>query len=302
MTQKRSIILAVTNDIATDQRVLKIANTLSQEGYSVTVICRYLPQRPQLIEPAFTVKRKMMWAKKGFAFYATFNIALFFDLLFAKVDIITANDLDTLPGCTLAAILKRKPLVYDSHELYTELPELTGREKTRNVWNFFEKHCIRKVAACSTVCDSIAKEFVDRYNKKSVVIRNVPLFKSAISLTPKTVQSSTKMLLYQGSLNMGRGLEQMIGAMLFLENVTLTIAGTGYLENALKQMVNDLELTEKVTFVGLLSPDDLFNITQTADLGLSLEENTCKNYEYALPNKLFDYIQARVPVITSDLP
>ena len=94
----------------------------------------------------------------------------------------------------------------------------------------------------------------------------------------------------------------MIGAMLFLHDVKLIIAGTGYLETALKKMVCDLELTDKVEFTGLLSPSDLRELTRNADIGLSLEENTCKNYEFALPNKLFDYIQARVPVITSYLP
>ena len=302
MGRKVLITMAVTNDVATDQRVLRIADTLSNEGHIVTVVCRKLPNRPQLPTLPFKVKYKKIWAKKGFAFYASFNIALFFDLLFSNVDIITANDLDTLPACALVAALKRKPLLYDSHELFTELPELSGRTITKSIWKQFEKLFIKKAHAVSTVSNSIADEFTAMYNISSVVIRNVPHYKSGLSYVKKQDYPKTKRLLYQGSLNSGRGLEQMIGAMIFLTDYHLTIAGTGYLEKALKQMVVDLDLSGKVTFTGLLSPDDLYTLTLSAHLGLSLEENSCKNYEYALPNKLFDYIQARVPVLTSNLP
>jgi len=302
LSRKLSILLAATSDVATDQRVLKIAGTLAEEGHDVTVLCRMLPKYPALPQLSFNVKRKKMWFKKGLPFYATFNIALFFDILFSKADIITANDLDTLPACAMAAALRRKPLIYDSHELFLELPELTGRSFTKGVWRIFEKLFIRNAHAVSTVCDSIATELEEMYNKQCVVIRNVPKYRNGLSFMKKEEKKEVKTLLYQGSLNMGRGIEQMIGAMLFLYDAKLVIAGTGYLEKALKQMVIDLELSDKVEFVGLLSPAELHELTRTAHLGLSLEENICKNYEYALPNKLFDYIQARVPVITSNLP
>ena len=302
MSRKVSILLAATNDVATDQRVLKIAATLAEEGYAVTVICRKLSGRPTLPELPFAIKRKEIWFKKGFLFYACFNIALFFDLLFSHVDIITANDLDTLPACALAAIVKRKVLVYDSHELFLELPELKGRYTIKKIWFLLEKLFIRKACAVSTVCDSIATELEAKYKKPCVVIRNVPHYYKRNSFEKIEQPTDKKTIMYQGSLNMGRGIEQMIGAMLFLYDAKLIIAGTGYLESAFKKMVIDLGLTERVEFVGLLSSTELYQLTRKAHLGLSLEENICKNYEYALPNKLFDYIQARVPVITSNLP
>ena len=298
---KSSIILAATNDVVTDQRVLRTAKTLVEEGYDVTVICRKLPDRPPLSDITFTVKRKNIWIKNGLGFYASFNILLFFDLLFSKVDIITANDLDTLPACSLAAIIRHKYLIYDSHELFIEVPELNNRKTTKTIWSFFEKIFIRKAGAVSTVCDSIAKELTEKYTKKCIVIRNVPYY-SKFNSIEKQHDKNNKIMLYQGALNMGRGIEKMIGTMLFLNDAKLIIAGTGYLEKALKQMVTELELTNKVEFVGLLSPTALLALTQQADIGLSLEENICKNYNYALPNKLFDYIQSRVPVICSNLP
>lgn len=302
MSIKLNILLAATTDVATDQRVQKIAQTLAEEGYNVCVIGRKLPNRPPLAELSFAVKSKKIWFNKGVLFYASFNIALFFDLLFSKVDIITANDLDTLPACAFAAVIRRKILVYDSHELFVELPELKGRRLTQSIWNIFEKLCIKKANAVSTVCDSIAKELKYKYNKNCVVIRNVPKYHKRNSFEKQDNNQEIKILLYQGALNSGRGIEQMIGAMLFLYDVKLVIAGSGYLEKALKQMVIDLEISDKVEFTGLLSPIDLQQLTRNAHIGLSLEENICKSYEYALPNKLFDYIQARVPVITSNLP
>jgi glycosyltransferase involved in cell wall biosynthesis len=294
--------MAATNDVATDQRVLKIANTLTDEGHVVTIRCQKLPNRPLLPEVRFSVIRKKIWIKKGPFFYAFFNITLFFDLLFSKMDIITANDLDTLPACALAAALKRKALIYDSHELFTELPELIDRPRTKQFWALLEKICIRKVDAVSTVCNSIAKIVETEYNKPCVVIRNIPLYKSGILHNNKNELPQIKTLLYQGSLNMGRGIEKMIEAMIFLDDYKLIIAGTGYMEEKYKKMVVDMNLSDKISFTGLLSPDALYTLTQTAQLGFSLEEKICKNYEYALPNKLFDYIQARVPVLVSNLP
>ena len=296
------IRIAVTSDISIDQRVQKIAETLVEEGHLVTVICRKLPNYPKLGNAKYEIKQRTLWFNRGFLFYASFNIMIFFDLLFSKSDLITANDLDTLPGCAFAALLKRKPLIYDSHELFLELPELKGKRHIKNVWSIFERLCIKKATAVSTVCDSIANELGEAYNKNCHVIRNVPRLKLSTRHNKTNKLPEIKTLLYQGSLNMGRGLEHMIGAMLFLYDAKLIIAGTGYMENALKQMVADLELQEKVEFVGVLSPHKLHELTQSAHLGFSLEENICKNYEFALPNKLFDYIQARVPVITTNLP
>jgi glycosyltransferase involved in cell wall biosynthesis len=111
-----------------------------------------------------------------------------------------------------------------------------------------------------------------------------------------------KILLYQGSLNLGRGLEMAINAMQYIESAILVIIGEGDISDQLHQLVLDLHIDFKVKFTGRISPDLLPSYTAAAFLGFSVEENRGLNYYYTLPNKLFDYIQAHVPVIASNFP
>ena len=109
------------------------------------------------------------------------------------------------------------------------------------------------------------------------------------------------LIIYQGALNKGRGLEQAIGAMELLPEAELVIAGGGDLENELQALVASRGI-KNVRFAGRLSAEALRPLTRQAMLGISVEEELGLNYRYALPNKLFDYIQARIPVVVSDLP
>jgi glycosyltransferase involved in cell wall biosynthesis len=115
------------------------------------------------------------------------------------------------------------------------------------------------------------------------------------------MSNSSKIILYQGALNQGRGLEAAIRAMKFLDGAELWIAGDGDITEQLKLMVAELKLDQKVKFLGRLPLAELSQITRKADLGISLEEDLGLNYRFALPNKLFDYIQAGVPVLVSNL-
>jgi glycosyltransferase involved in cell wall biosynthesis len=101
---------------------------------------------------------------------------------------------------------------------------------------------------------------------------------------------------------MGRGLEMLIRSMQWIEDAGLIIAGSGYAEKELHSLASSLNLQTRVIFTGRLKPADLLIYTRASDLGVSLEQNLGLNYYYALPNKLFDYIQSRIPVLTSDLP
>jgi glycosyltransferase involved in cell wall biosynthesis len=108
--------------------------------------------------------------------------------------------------------------------------------------------------------------------------------------------------LYQGAVNIGRGLEQAILAMKFIDGARLIIAGDGDIKNQLERLVEKELLQNKVEFTGRLAIDELIKLTPKASLGLSIEEDLGLNCRFALPNKLFDYIQAQVPVLVTDLP
>src|SRR5690606_9274555 len=111
-----------------------------------------------------------------------------------------------------------------------------------------------------------------------------------------------KIIIYQGSVNINRGIEPLVTAMKHIENAHLYIIGVGDVFDKIVQQVLDLNLQDKITLLGKIPFKFLHHYTHQADLGLSLEENVGLNYKYALPNKLFDYINAGVPVLTSALP
>lgn len=291
------IILFATTDLVSDQRVHRSSLTLHQEGHSVLSIGRRLADTPQVIERKYGVKLFRMIFGKGFLFYFFYNIRIFFYLLFHKFDLVCSNDLDTLLGCRLGCFFRGKKLVYDSHEYFTEMPELIGRPITKSVWKVIERLCIKGIKYSSTVSEGIAKEYHKKYGINMAVIRNLP-FRNE-NFGHKSVQPT---IIYQGALNKGRGLELAIEMINNLPCYHLMIIGSGDLELKLRKRVVELDLFDRVEFRGRLPYDKLHALTSRAWLGISLEEDLGLNYRYALPNKLFDYIQAQVAVLVSDLP
>ena len=291
------IILAVTNDLSGDQRLHRIATALTDAGHRVTVVGRRLPDSLPLKERGYQTHRMHLLFRRGKLFYLEYNLRLFFLLLFRKADIITANDLDTLLGAWCAARLKRTELIYDSHEYFTEVPELIDRKLTRSMWLRLEKMLFPHLKKVYTVNGSLAGIYSKKYNVPVQVIRNLPF---ASELSADT--SREPIILYQGSLNVGRGIELMIDAMEHLPDYRLLIIGRGDIEAKLKQQAVIKNLTERVQFRGFVPLEDLSLLTRQARLGLSLEEDLGANYRYASPNKVYDYIQAGVPVLVADLP
>ena len=301
------IYSSVTTDLVTDNRVHKMCTSLDKMGYRVVLTGRRYADSPALEPREYETRRMPLWFRKGPLFYAEYNVRLFFRLLVARADVLLANDLDTLPANVLAGKLKRIPVVYDSHELFTGVPELVDRPRVRKIWQWIEEKCLPHVALAFTVSPSIANHYSQQYGIPFRVVRNLPAksthpAKPWNPITESTPDASDKpVIIYQGALNKGRGLESAIRAMEFLPEAQLVIAGAGDIEQELKQMAAQIT-TGNVTFTGRLTLDQLNQLTQTASLGISVEEDMGLNYRYALPNKLFDYIQARIPVVVSDLP
>ncbi|MEA3317338.1 MAG: glycosyltransferase, partial [Bacteroidota bacterium] len=296
----KKIFLSVTNDLVTDQRVHKVAISLQKSNAEVTLVGRKLKNSLPLSERQYKTKRINFLFTRGAGFYIEYNIRLFFYLLFKKVDILVANDLDSLLANYLVSCIKRKPLVYDSHEYYTEVPELVNRPFPKKIWLLIEKAILPRIKHAYTVSNEIAITYNKLYNINMSLIRNVPYYLNGnIS---RNSHNKEKVILYQGSLNIGRGLEPMIDAMKYLDNFKLQIIGSGDLSDELKDRVQNQKLNDKIEFLGKIPFCDLPQYTINADIGIALEENIGLNYYYALPNKLFDYIQAGVPVLVSPFP
>lgn len=302
----KKVSLSVINDLVTDNRVHKIATSLHEMGFESVLVGRILPESPPVTRDYRTLRMKLFF-RKGLAFYLEYNLRLLFCLLHLKIDVFVANDLDTLPANYLASRIKRKPLIYDSHEYFTEVPELVNRPTVKAIWTRIEKVLLPKVDAAYTVCESIAEVYRTKYGVDFKVVRNLPVRSITKNNTDSMTSShrinnSSKIILYQGALNLGRGLEDSIKAMQFIDGAELWLAGDGDLTQKLKCLVEELKLETKVKFLGRLPFQKLNEVTRMADLGISLEEDLGLNYRFALPNKLFDYIQAGVPVLVSDLP
>jgi len=291
----KHIIIAVTNDLVTDQRVARVAETLHQKGYKITLIGRLLPYSSEM-NRIYATKRFKLWFNKGALFYANYNLRLFFYLLFSQFDAILSNDLDTLLASFIAARLKNKEIIYDSHEYFTQVPELVNRRFQQKAWELIERAILPKLKYCYTVSGSIANEYNRVYGTSFELIRNLPLAKPVLDVKKENV------LIYQGAVNVGRGINLMIQSLQYIDDMEFWIAGKGDVEEEMKQLAQDLKLSNRVRFLGRIGINELHEITVKAKLGMSFEEDLGKNYRFALPNKLFDYIQARIPVLVSKLP
>lgn len=302
---KKKVVLTVTNDLVTDNRVHKVATTLTNMGYEVTLVGRLLENSLTIPHRKYSTRRFSLWFNKGPLFYANYNLRLFFYLLYKNFDVIVSNDLDSLLAGYVASEITKKHLVYDSHEYFTEVPELVNRPWIKQRWEAIEKSILPKLKNCYTVCESIANIYNTKYGTNFRVVRNLPSKQSYPNLSPDyqpPFPTNLPVILYQGAVNIGRGIEEAMLAMKQIEGLRLVIIGEGDLFENCKQLAYAENLTEKVIFTGRMPFAELQKVTRFATIGLSVEKDIGLNYRYALPNKLFDYINAGVPVLASSLP
>jgi len=287
----RRITCLVSNDLAYDQRMLRVCSSLQAAGYDVTLLGRLKNPLCLLTEQNFRqIRFRLPW-QKGLLFYATLNFRLFIYLLFHRADIIYAVDMDTLPAGLLAANITGSKCVYDAHEFYSESPELVERKSVRRFWSCLEKWLIRYTDARITVSLPLAKQMSDTFGMPFMTVRNLPIYYN-LSIS----ETESPFILYQGVLNLGRGLEEMINAMPHIP-MQLYIAGEGDLSESLRKQVILSGLEEKVKFLGWLSPTELQALTCKAWLGINLLQPIGQSYRLSLANKFFDYVMAAVPVL-----
>ena len=313
----KHIAVAVTNDLLTDQRVDRTCRTLVEAGYGVTLVGRRLKTSPPLQEREYGTHRMRLVFNRSALFYLEYNFRLFMRLLRMRPDAVWSNDTDTLLACTAAARLLRRPLVFDAHELFPEVPELVGRPRVKAVWQWIERKCLPHVRVAYTVCQSVAEEYRRRYGVEMHVVRNLQESgmrakggggenaadmhaNPASGLTFKGEQLETHTLLYQGAVNVGRGVREAIDALEWLPECRLVIAGDGDLRKELQAYAATLPWGDRVTFLGRVEPQALHELTRRADLGICLLEDLGLNYRYSLPNRVGDFVQAGVPLLATD--
>ncbi len=302
---KKKIIVSVTTDLVTDQRVHKVCTSLHDAGFEILVVGRQMKSSLPLGQRAYQTKRFKLWFDKGMLFYAAYNTRLFLFLLFNKADILLANDLDTLLPNYIVSKLTGIPMAYDNHEYFTGMPELLKRPRIQKVWKTIEKYIFPKLTYIYTDNDAKRKLFEDEYHVPVKVVKNVPIYNSSVVKVENTIKFPTekKILIYQGiGINIHRGTEELTEAMQYLDDsYILYFVGSGDVLDVLKEKVKTLKLESKVIFTGKVPFQELQQYTRHAHLGFTLDKPISDNYIYSLPNKLFDYVHAGVPVIAARL-
>jgi len=293
----KRIVFTVTNDLNFDQRMTRIATSLSAAGYPVLLVGCCKKSSPPLIEKPYRQKRLPLFFTRGFGFYAEYNIRLFFYLLFQKADLLCGIDLDTLLPVWLVSKIKGSKRIYDAHEFFSQQNEVIRRAGVYRWWNWLEHKLVPRFPNGYTVSQSLADEFRQRYGVEYRVIRNVP----ARRLQAEMPAVTERFLLYQGAVNEARGLEYLVPAMKAV-NARLLIYGDGNFIGPVKELIRLNNLQNQVLLKGMALPEELDRITPTAYIGINLVENTGLNQYGSLANKFFDYVQAEVPQLSMDFP
>lgn len=294
----KRIVCTVTSDPAYDQRMSRICSSLANAGYDVTLVGRLRKHSPPLQEKNFKQIRLNGWFETGFLFYAEYNLRLFFFLLFYPCDAINTIDLDSILPCFWVSKLRKKKIVYDAHEYFTEMEEVVSRPAIKRVWDWIEAHTVPKIPFGYTVSHGYAELFRKKYKVDYKVVRNVTLLQKPIAKKA----DSERYILYQGSVNVGRGLEVLIPAMQAIEDCKLYICGKGNLYDELVELTQKLQLENKVKFWGYIHPEELKGFTANAFVGITLFTNDGLSNQYSLANRFFDYMHQGVPQLAMNYP
>ncbi len=222
-----------------------------------------------------------------------------------NADIYHANDLNTLPQAIVCSKLrlKPKPLIYDSHEVQSDRTGYNPKTIKR-----IESFMLKFVDQMIVENHTRAKYNEDIYGFYPKTLYNYSEKynieeKPQINLHKKIgINEDEKILLYQGGLQQGRGLELLIEAMDEIEEGHLLFIGGGKLTQTLKEQAEASKQADRIHFLDKVPFQELPSYTREAYLGFQVLQNICFNHYSASSNKLFEYMMAHVPVVSCDFP
>ncbi len=300
------VAVLVSNDLTHDQRVRKTCEVLMHLGCEITLIGRKHRDSEPIKRPYEVHRFSNMRFNRGALFYAELNFRLYRFLRRRRdVDAIWANDLDTLWPAYAVAKQRQIPLIYDSHEYFTEAAGLTGRPLPKYVWTQIERRIIPKLPVMITVNEHIAEAYRSKYGVAVRVVRNAPPLQPPVSPKNRTelgLPDGPLVILQGAFMDKDRGVLEAVEAMNYLPNARLLLVGAGEEWEAAKRIASGREPANQIIVWPKQPYERLRQLTASADVGLSLDKGIHMNYYFSLPNKLFDYIHAGIPVVASPLP
>lgn len=302
----KKITIGFLGNIYFDTRTFNLRKSLTDFGHEVSFV-----GYDWLSEGFKSIKEKKIRIRKlkkriSFYFYLYFFVSQFYSLIRLKTDIYFSADFYSLPASVIAAKLRRVKVYYDSREIYTELPALLNRSLLKKIFMMIEKFFIKRTDVVFTTGDMDSGYIEKLFNlNKTYVLRNLPLSNQEINpinyFDKYNIPTAAKIILYQGIIVPGRGIEKCFKTLQNQNDLFLIILGGGEYFEHYKSLSKSIGINERVIFVGKVPQGELINYTAGAFAGVSIINNISINNEYALPNKLFEYVMARIPVIASDL-
>jgi len=301
------VVFGLTGDVRRNWRALRQLRALAELGATVEVLTFGPPVEAPSPGPGIRLRVLPRPAGQGPPFFARVHRLFAQTVRGIPARIYHASDLYTLPAMRAAARKYRGRLVYDARECYPHLAATARRPWVRWFWRAVESRHIHDADAVFTVSDSIAEHMARAYRMPPpTVLHNVPPYCPVTSsgyLRRQTEAGArTVLLLHQGQIQQGRGCRLLADAMRDVQGALLIFMGDGPLKAELQQHVKAAALVDRICFLDPVPPDRLLPITASADVGITLLEDTCLNHRFALPNKLFEYLMAGLPVLASDLP
>jgi len=317
----KKVISIVLNNFKNDSRVLKENISLQNNGYDVQVVALWEDGFKEYEKIQNIPVHRVKLISKNWSKNKLVQLIKYFEFLYKvskkykDADILHCNDLNALPiGYIVKKFFNKNiKIVYDAHEYETQTNGLKGIQKT--LTKILEKFLIKYANKVITVSDAIADEYVRLYNiPKPALVLNTPPFKQIekkdIFRETFNISKDSTIFLYQGALTKGRGIEILLKTFKQLSKQPITnnqytnipiiiFMGYGVLE---KDIIEASKEYKNIYFHQAVSPDILLDYTSSADFGISTIEDSCLSYRYCLPNKMFEYTMANVPVIVSNLP
>ena len=326
--KKKKIVKFLLSDITYATRDKKEIELLNSMGCVVLVYCSGEHSENYITDTGITIQKierlRLSYAQSRISRILKIigrNIVLIKTLRSFKADCVSCHDLEALFLGWMSGLLlfkANKPiLVYDSHEF--ELGRNTSGKRglfKKKILTILEKFLIGKSAITMMVNDSIAQDVQEIYRleEKPLVVRNIPPYwhiNHEVSLERRKAYcqalkapDNSFILMYHGAITTNRGIEQLISATREIPDCIIILLGFGndqYL-TILKKHISDCKMENRILFLDAVPLNILWEYIGASDVGIMLDQNTCKSYYYSLPNKLFENIQSEKMVIGSNFP